>query len=72
MSDFELAVLLVDDDEMRELNRTWRGKDRTTDVLSFEQLEHDPERPSLEWDYTASAHLRSSAEGARALASRRG
>lgn len=31
----ELAVLLVGDARMRELNNTWRGKDRPTDVLSF-------------------------------------
>jgi probable rRNA maturation factor len=31
----ELSVALVSDREMRALNRRWRGKDRTTDVLSF-------------------------------------
>ena len=32
----EVSVTFVDEDEMHELNRTWRGIDRTTDVLSFE------------------------------------
>lgn len=31
----ELTVSLVDDDEMRQLNRDYRGKDRPTDVLAF-------------------------------------
>jgi probable rRNA maturation factor len=35
----ELAVLLVDDHAIRELNRDWRGKDSATDVLSFSLLE---------------------------------
>lgn len=35
----ELAVLLVDDHAIRELNRDWRGKDRATDVLSFSLVE---------------------------------
>lgn len=30
-----IGVALVSDDEIRELNRTYRGKNRTTDVLSF-------------------------------------
>ena len=38
----ELSVVLVGDDRMRELNRDWRGKDSTTDVLSFSQLEGEP------------------------------
>jgi probable rRNA maturation factor len=38
-ADCELTVLLVDDDSMRELNKTWRGKDATTDVLSFAMRE---------------------------------
>ena len=38
-ADAELSVAFVGDDRMRELNRDWRGKDSTTDVLSFSQLE---------------------------------
>ncbi len=35
----EVSLLFVDDAEMREINRTWRGTDRTTDVLAFSQIE---------------------------------
>jgi len=35
--DAELVLAFVDDAAMRELNRRYRGKDRTTDVLSFGQ-----------------------------------
>jgi probable rRNA maturation factor len=31
----EIAVRVVGEDESRELNRTWRGKDKPTNVLSF-------------------------------------
>jgi probable rRNA maturation factor len=31
----EATLVLTDDEEMRELNRTWRGKDTSTNVLSF-------------------------------------
>lgn len=31
----ELSVLLVGDARIRTLNREWRGKDESTDVLSF-------------------------------------
>jgi probable rRNA maturation factor len=31
----EATLVLTDDVEMRELNRTWRGKDSSTNVLSF-------------------------------------
>ena len=31
----EIAVLFADDDALRHLNRTWRGKDQPTNVLSF-------------------------------------
>jgi len=31
----ELTVLLADDETVRGLNRTWRGQDKATNVLSF-------------------------------------
>ncbi|HVO39295.1 MAG TPA: rRNA maturation RNase YbeY [Spirochaetia bacterium] len=34
-SAWELSVLLCGDERMTELNKRYRGKDRTTDVLSF-------------------------------------
>ena len=43
--DAELSVLLVSDRVMRQLNRDWRGRDRTTDVLSFAQHEGDAAAP---------------------------
>lgn len=33
--DFEVAIVLTGDAEMRVLNRTWRSKDASTNVLSF-------------------------------------
>ncbi len=38
----ELSVLLCDDGAIRELNRTWRGVDQATDVLSFPQGDDNP------------------------------
>jgi len=35
-TDFEISILCTDSDEMRRINRTYRGVDATTDVLSFE------------------------------------
>jgi probable rRNA maturation factor len=35
----ELSIAVVPDREMRRLNRRWRGRDRSTDVLSFAQRE---------------------------------
>src|SRR5690606_2697163 len=37
----ELSVLLTDDARQRELNHQWRGKDSSTNVLSFPQVEPD-------------------------------
>jgi probable rRNA maturation factor len=39
-----VSVLLCGDARIRRLNRTWRGQDRPTDVLSFSP-EPDPARP---------------------------
>jgi probable rRNA maturation factor len=38
----ELSVLLCDDETMRGLNRTYRRKDRPTDVLAFAMREGEP------------------------------
>ncbi|MDB5473365.1 MAG: ybeY [Devosia sp.] len=35
----ELSILLTSDEEQRELNRQWRNKDSSTNVLSFPQIE---------------------------------
>jgi probable rRNA maturation factor len=35
----QVTIMLVGDRAMRALNRRWRGKDATTDVLSFSQQE---------------------------------
>lgn len=37
----ELAVVLADDRLSRRLNRTWRGKDKPTNVLSFPAADSD-------------------------------
>lgn len=37
----EMAVVLADDAEVRDLNARWRGKDRPTNVLSFPSLDPD-------------------------------
>lgn len=35
----ELSILLTNDEEQKELNAQWRGKDSSTNVLSFPQIE---------------------------------
>ena len=42
LEDVELSILLSDDRGIRALNRTWRRKDRPTDVLSFPAGEPPP------------------------------
>ncbi|HXH71298.1 MAG TPA: rRNA maturation RNase YbeY [Mariprofundaceae bacterium] len=44
----ELCIRFAADDEVRQLNRQWRHKDKVTDVLSFpmqEGPEFDPSQP---------------------------
>jgi probable rRNA maturation factor len=41
--EMDITLRLIDDDEMRMLNETFRGEDKTTDVLSFTQDVVDPE-----------------------------
>lgn len=40
-ADYEVSLSLVDNNEIRELNHTYRGKDYATDVLSFPLVEED-------------------------------
>ena len=42
LAEVELSVLLTDDPGIRGLNRSWRRKDRPTDVLSFPAGEPPP------------------------------
>lgn len=47
-SQVELGLVITDDETIRKLNRSYRGKDETTDVLSFalrEDLECEAETP---------------------------
>lgn len=39
--EFEVSFSVVDEDEIQELNRDYRGVDSVTDVLSFPLLERD-------------------------------
>lgn len=42
----ELSLTIVEPEEIRELNREYRGVDKVTDVLSFPQFENMGEMPS--------------------------
>ena len=42
-TDVDLAIVLTDDAQLRELNRGYLGVDAPTDVLSFPASESDPE-----------------------------
>lgn len=38
---YEISLVFVDNDEIKEINRNTRGIDRETDVLSFPMLEYE-------------------------------
>ncbi|MBL0388350.1 rRNA maturation RNase YbeY [Tumebacillus sp. ITR2] len=46
----EVVVSLVDDEAIHELNRTYRGKDAPTDVLSFAMQEGEDDEMSIVFD----------------------
>ena len=48
----ELSLLIVDDSQIRELNKEYRGKDKATDVLSFPQFEWESPLISGEKNFT--------------------
>lgn len=55
--DWELSLLLCEDDFIGPLNEQWRGKSGATDVLSFPQLDHSagvPPAPGLLGDVVIS------------------
>lgn len=43
----EVSLSLVTDDQIRQLNRDYRGIDRPTDVLSFALKEDNPQDPQV-------------------------
>jgi len=45
---YELTILLTDDAEIRDLNRTWRQKDQPTNVLSFPAADGSAEAAPLD------------------------
>lgn len=42
--DYEISVIFIDNDQIRELNREYRNIDKETDVLSFPMLEYPPKK----------------------------
>src|SRR5262245_44573097 len=43
---FEVSIVVTDDAEVHQLNQSYRGVDAPTDVLSFSQLEGQPDADS--------------------------
>ena len=65
----ELGILFVGDQRMRTLNRQYRGKDRTTDVLAFAMREAPHSSSSLLGDVVIAVPTaaRQAKEGQRSL-----
>jgi probable rRNA maturation factor len=49
--DIEISLTMVTPEEIKELNRAYRGVDKVTDVLSFPQFEEDEEIPSADFSF---------------------
>jgi probable rRNA maturation factor len=45
----EVSFMLTDDRRMRQLNRSYRGKDKPTNVLSFAALDGEKPKPGRPW-----------------------
>lgn len=65
----ELGILFVGDQRMRSLNRQYRGKDRTTDVLAFAMREAPHSSSSVLGDVVIAVPtaVRQAKEGQRSL-----
>lgn len=48
---WEISILLTNDEEIKELNNEYRGKDQPTDVLSFPMLDGDEINELVESPY---------------------
>src|SRR5690606_13004236 len=48
--DGEVALTFVDDETIRELNKSYRGLDKPTDVLSFAMSEQTEDEPEILYD----------------------
>lgn len=65
----ELSLLVTDDEEVRRLNRDYRGMDVPTDVLAFSQEEEpDPSEPPVDELRTAGVQTRAWSQRTRAAA----
>ncbi|RAP76703.1 rRNA maturation RNase YbeY [Paenibacillus montanisoli] len=47
LTEGDVALTIVDDEEIHQLNREYRGIDRPTDVLSFAMQEETDEEPEI-------------------------
>lgn len=45
--DQEVSIIITDDEQLRQLNRSFRGSDETTDVLAFPMAQVDPDSGKL-------------------------
>lgn len=50
MDDYEISISFVSNEEIKDLNREYRGIDAVTDVLSFPMLEFEEDYDELEDD----------------------
>jgi probable rRNA maturation factor len=62
----ELAIVLVDEEQMLELNRAYRKKDASTDVLAFPDGTSDPDSGLLYYGDVAIAWPVAEAQAAKA------
>lgn len=44
---YSISILISDDEKIRELNKTYRGIDKTTDVLSFSSGDQFPDSKTI-------------------------
>lgn len=51
LKDRDLSIGIIGDKKMAQLNRDYRGKDKPTDVLSFEGEGNDLGEVILDWQY---------------------